>query len=151
MSAKLEKMYERALAASRMPGALPSARNVDRGKLAAAAQKVYDDWDASDEEWGDAEVGFGGICQDIADAMVTALDQQGIESKPLSAAVGEQHVFVVAKLREGIYEVDIPPYVYESGGGYSWKKLPDVRFEPGDVTLTKLSSNPEDFDEYGDE
>lgn len=45
--------------------------------------------------------------------------------------------------------VDIPPEVYESGSGYSWKKKPDVAIHRDHVVLYHESVNPDDFD-YGE-
>lgn len=128
------------------------AATVDKSKLAAAAQKVYDGWDAdSDSENGDPEVGFGGICQDIADAMAEVLNQAGIECATVSAAIGEQHVYVVARLDAGVFSVDIPPSVYEHGAGYNWKKIPNVKFTAPDIQIDKIDADPESFDQYTEE
>jgi hypothetical protein len=128
---------------------LVSVRSINRRKLAARAQKVYDEWDAdSDPEHGDPEVGFGGICQDIADALVDELYAQGAQASPMSCSVGEQHVFVVGQFTEGVYEIDIAPSTYERGSAYTWTKIPDVTFEPGDISFEQLSPDPNDFDQY---
>jgi hypothetical protein len=130
---------------------LMSVRKIDKRKLAARAQKVYDEWDASDPEHGDPEVGFGGICQDIADEMVDELFAQGAQATPMACSVGEQHVFVIGQFTEGVYEIDIAPGTYESGGGYNWQKKPGVTFEPDDISIERLSSDPRDFAEYTEE
>ncbi len=131
---------------------LVSVRSINKRKLAARAQKVYDAWDAdSDPEHGDPEVGFGGICQDIADELVDELLDQGAQASPLSCSVGEQHVMVVGQFTEGVYEIDIAPSTYERGGGYTWTKIPGVTFEPDDITIERLSSDPRDFAEYTEE
>jgi hypothetical protein len=118
-----------------------------RGALAAAAQGVYDAWDQSGED-GDPELGFGGICQDVAAAMAEVLEADGIEAAAVSAACGEQHVFVVCKVAEGVFEVDIPPRVYERGGGYVWEKLPGVVFDADCVCLGLVDRDPEAFPRY---
>jgi hypothetical protein len=118
-----------------------------KSQLARAAQKVYDAWDQ--DENGQCEMlGSGGICQDIADALCTILDQNYIECTSVSQQVGEQHVYAVAKTSDGIYDVDIPPYLYEEGGGYCWKKIPNIKFDERYVTINKLSADPNDFDNY---
>lgn len=130
---------------------LPSIK-IDKTKLAHAAQGVYDEWDAdSDPNYGDAEVGFGGICQDIADAMCEVLDRQGIECATVSAQVGDQHVYAVAQCSDGVFEVDIPPSVYERGSGYNWTKIEGVRFSGDHVVVHKLDADPESFDQYTEE
>jgi DNA topoisomerase IB len=113
-----------------------------KSDLASAAQKVYDEWDASDLEMGDAEVGFGGICQDIAAAMGDAigkkLDGDYDVAEVDNQGMGEQHVWLVVYDKKSAYEVDIPPSVYETGGGYSWKKIEGVKFTEGDISITPL-------------
>lgn len=128
-----------------------SVRSIDKRKLAARAQKVYNEWDAdSDPEGGDPEVGFGGICHLIADEIVDELYQQGAQATPFHCNVGENHVFVIGQFTEGVYEIDIPPGTYESGGGYNWKKLPGVTIEPDDIVVERISSDPRDFNQYTD-
>jgi transglutaminase-like putative cysteine protease len=116
-------------------------------KLALAAQTVYDEWKQDENGYCDM-FGKGGICQDIADAMADILTNNVIECSTVSQQCGEQHVYVVAKTEDGIYNVDIPPYLYETGGGYCWKKIPDVEFDERYVVIDRLSSNPNEFDEY---
>jgi uncharacterized protein (TIGR02996 family) len=106
-----------------------------RPELAQAAQKVYDEWDASDPEFGDAEVGFGGICQDIAGALGDILHRHGIDHTELDSQTGDQHVWVAAHDDHHLYHVDIPPGHYETGGGYDWQKIPGVRFGPDHVSI----------------
>ena len=129
--------------------ALPSVAVVNNLKirLAKAAQMVYDSWE-QDEEGNDEEYGGGGICHDIADAMVEVLEASGIESRSVSQSIGEVHVFVVAKFAEGIYSIDIPPQTYERGSAYTWKKIPGVRFGPEDIDLFLVDRNPDNFDQY---
>jgi hypothetical protein len=118
-----------------------------KSELADAAQKIYDEWE-QDENGYCEMIGEGGICQDIADAMADVLINNGIECSTVSQQTGEQHVYVVAKTEDGVYNVDIPPYLYETGGGYCWKKIPDVEFDVRYVIIDRLSPDPNDFDEY---
>ena len=55
--------------------------------------------------------------------------------------MGEQHVWTMARVAEGIYEVDIPYSEYETGGGYTWKKIPDVRFDHNSIYIGKVPSD----------
>jgi len=119
-------------------------------RFAAAAQKVYDEWD-QDEEGMDEVLGTGGICQDIAAAICDVMNDHGIDCSTVSQAVGEQHVYCICKLQEGVYEVDIPPYSYESGGGYTWKKLPNIKFDDSYITIHRLSSDPSEFEQYAED
>ena len=118
-------------------------------QLAQAAQIIYDEWE-QDEDGNCDWLGQGGICQDIADAMANVLSNNGIECTKVSQLTGEQHVYVVAKIKDGVYNVDIPPYLYETGGGYCWKKIPDVEFDERYVIIDRLSSDPNDFEDYVD-
>jgi hypothetical protein len=115
------------------------------GDLLRAAQKEYDEWDDDRREF---ELGEGGICQDIAEAMAGVLIDKDIEASTVSASVGDQHVWVVAKLADGVYTVDIPPSVYERGGGYRWEKIEDVEFKPGHIEVDLLDDDPEKYEEY---
>jgi hypothetical protein len=116
-------------------------------EIVAAVQAVYTAWE-QDEEGMDEELGAGGVCQDIAEAICSVLAEKGIECSTVSAQVGEQHVYTIAQLSDGVFAIDIPPSVYESGGGYTWKKLKDVVFKPSDIYLDKISDDPEDFENY---
>lgn len=103
------------------------------------AQQVYDEWDQSDEDYGDPEVGFGGICDLIAEQICHVLGTANIECVSWnSGGMGENHTSVIANLADGVFEVDIPPHVYETGGGYTWQKKPGIVFDPRDVTISQL-------------
>jgi hypothetical protein len=112
-------------------------------QILQAAQRVYNDWDEEDR---DTYAG-GGICHIIADAVCDVLYSAGIECTPVSCDY-EQHVYVAAKFEEGIYTIDIPYHIYETGGGFSWKKIPDVVFEKNDVVFYRASGDPNDWENY---
>ena len=112
--------------------------------LAKVAQEVYDKWDESDV---DCYAG-GGICHFIAEEMAGALQSEGIEANTVSQQIGEQHVYVVAKLKDGVYAIDIPPSTYETGGGYSWKKIPDVAITKDDIVVDKIDGDPDSYGDY---
>jgi len=118
-----------------------------KSKLAHSAQEVYDEWEQDENGYCDI-LGEGGICQDIADAMADVLINNGIECGTVSQESGEQHVYVVARTEDGVYNVDIPPYLYETGGGYCWKKIPDVEFDERYLVINRLSSNPDEYYDY---
>lgn len=90
----------------------------------------------------------GGICHDIADAICGVLDRHNINSTQFFQPFGEVHVSAVAQFKEGIYEIDINPYAYETGGGYSWKKIKNVNFDASDVIVSKLDPDPSKFKDY---
>lgn len=114
-------------------------------KILVASQKVYDDWDESDE---DTYAG-GGICHIIAESICDVLSNAGVECSMVSSP-HEQHVYVAVKCKEGVYTIDIPYSIYETGAGFSWQKIPDVQFQERDVVFYQVSRNPGDFDEYTD-
>lgn len=119
-----------------------------RLQLAKVAQQVYDKWEQNADGF-DEELGYGGICQDIADAMANVLAHEGFDLTIVdSQGVGEQHVWIVVKTDEGVFSVDIPPYVYETGGGFNWKKKHEVEIGPSDVELYHISVDPNDFNDY---
>lgn len=118
-------------------------------QLVQAAQKEYDEWQ-QDAEGNDEMLGSGGICQEIADAICDVLSRNNIDCMHVSAQVGEQHVWTVAKFEEGVYEIDIHPSYYETGGGYNWKKIPDVVFDDEMISIGRLSSDPNEFEKFGD-
>jgi len=91
-------------------------------RFVKAAQRVYNEWDQSDPD-NDMLAG-GGICQDIAGAICDVLYKNRIDCTTYSAEIGEQHVWAIAydEKTEEAYNVDISPYTYERGGGYTWKK-----------------------------
>jgi len=35
-----------------------------------------------------------------------------------------------------------------TGGGYNWKKIPDVKFDKSDITVELLDPDPNSFREY---
>jgi len=113
-------------------------------EIARIAQSVYDSWDESNID----EYANGGICHLISEEVSGYLNSLGIEASTVSAAIGEQHVWTVARLSDGVYNVDIPPSVYEIGGGYSWKKIPDVKFNASDVVIERIDRNPKNFGQY---
>jgi len=117
-------------------------------RIVDVAQKQYNQW-AQNEEGYDEELGSGGICHLIAEEVADILSEHGINASTVSSNF-EQHVYVVAQFREGIYEIDIPYQYYETGGGFTWKKLPDIVFDTSHIVLHKLDSNPRNFKKYID-
>lgn len=112
------------------PGQLRSRLMGLRSRIAHAAQRVYDDWDP---EWHS-----GGICDDVADAMssVVALSIADVEMD-IGGWHGD-HAFLQVWTDDEAFVVDIPPSVYETGGGYRWEKIEDVRIRPGHVVIDKI-------------
>ena len=108
-----------------------------RVEFAKAAQKVYDEW----EQGEDDDLNGGGICQDIADAIADVIYRHipKVNAGPVSAACGEQHVWVMLHNTRQGFEIDVPYHIYERGGGYSWTKIPGVMFDPRDIVIAPVN------------
>jgi hypothetical protein len=102
-----------------------------RGEMCKMAQDVYDKWHQSDPEHGDD---FGAICEQIASVIGNALANYGISTFTISA---DDHASLATNLADGVFEINLPPHV-ETGAWYTWKTLPDVKFHPNDLTITRL-------------
>lgn len=122
---------------------LPSIDQVKQhfSELITVAQKVYDEWDEDVEEYAG-----GGICHLIADEICNVLQHNGYNCVTVSSS-HEQHVYCVIQVKEGVYSIDIPYHYYETGGGFSWKKIQEVQFSPDDITLYRITSDPSEFEE----
>ena len=131
---------------------LNSIKEIDtiKNELAAAAQKEYDDW-VQDEEGHNEELGSGGICHLIADRLIDVLYNHGINRCQTVSSCHEQHVYVVGQFREGIYLIDVPYSYYERGGGFTWKKIPNVQFSADHIEVQKLDGNPRSLKQYTDQ
>jgi hypothetical protein len=104
-----------------------------RPKLAEAAQRVLDEW-APDEEGWDEEFGSGGACDAVSRAMSEIIDVEGVEVLE-GGHDGDDHSWLIVYDDVDAYAVDIPPGVYETGGGYSWKKIDGASVSPDDVVI----------------
>lgn len=135
-----------------------------RENLAKIAQSVYDEWIQDEEGYSEShgDIGYGGICHIIADKIIDHIYSLGGDSKLEACSVSDsyvQHVYVVAwfgyknpdyipesendereeweseEMIYDIFSIDIPYYVYEDGGGFTWKKIDNVQFTAGDVVI----------------
>lgn len=113
-------------------------------QLAAAAQGVYDQWE-QDEEGNDEIYGAGGICDDIADAMCEVISNNTSFGTFSLYNEHDYHtsIYVYDSNIKECYNVDISPYNYEIGAAYTWKKIPNVTFSPGMISITYV-----DYDHY---
>lgn len=102
-------------------------------QLIGAAQAVLDDW-VQDEDGLDPELGAGGACQDVASAMAGAL----AEVVEVYTELDGGHVFLVANLVDGVFRIDVPTGVYETGAGYVWRKRDGVRLLPENLILERV-------------
>ena len=123
--------------------------DVVKDEMVKVAQERYDAWKQNHNGQND-ELGSGGICHLIADDLIGVLYRHKIENVQSVCSNYEQHVYVVGQFKEGIYEIDIPYDVYETGGGYTWKKIPDVQFSRNDIVISRLSSDPSEYNNYVD-
>lgn len=114
-------------------------------EIIRAAQQEYDAWDEENVDW----YAGGGICHFIAEKIADVLISKGVNAFTQSSS-HEQHVSVIAQFTDGVFNIDIPYSIYETGGGFSWKKIQDVEFTEEDISLYKISSDPRDIKEQED-
>ncbi len=118
-----------------------------RPEMATAAQESYDSW-TQDDDGMDEELGGGGICDQIADAIANIVahklgDMVEINDYGFDGDDHASKVVSVISLDSGQptgerYLVDIPYSFYETGSGYSWKKIPNVVFSSSMVQIIKI-------------
>lgn len=111
-------------------------------KLAAAAQGIYDNWD-QDENGLDPELGSGGICDRISQALAETLAAHGWETTE-GGQDGDDHSFLFTKKSPKsptAFGVDIPASTYERGAGYSWTKIPRITFTPDHFAIWEEKPN----------
>lgn len=101
--------------------------------MASVAQKVYDEWVPDDE------FDTGGICDIIANEIsgVIASNISDISIEEYGQE-GDDHAALIVSFDDERYVVDIPAYVYETGGGYNWKKIPNVTISANDVVIERI-------------
>lgn len=103
-------------------------------------QEIYDLWE-QDDEGIDVEYGCGGICdkisQTVSDIMAWSIDD--VEVFP-GGQEGDDHAWVIVKKNDEAYAVDIPPGYYETGGGYCWRKIPNVEFTENMIDIFPLDA-----------
>jgi hypothetical protein len=106
--------------------------------LADAAQKVVDEWQ-QDEEGIDPELGHGGVCDRVAEAMLDTIYSylQDVDGT-FGSFGGEDHEWIVVSDGNEAFIIDISPYVYETGSGYSWRKIENAKINPNDVLIDPL-------------
>lgn len=108
-----------------------------RPELAAAAQKVLDEW-VQDEDGWDEDLGAGGACDEVSRAMHGVLSSlEGVEIEE-GGQDGDDHSFLVAYDDDEAWAVDVPPGVYETGSGYAWRKIEGALVRAEDVSITEV-------------
>ena len=111
-----------------------------RPQMAAAAQQVYDEWQQGEDD----DLNGGGICHLIAEAITDVVINSfpgNFEGGTVNAACGEQHVWVMMAVGEEGFEIDVPYHIYETGGGYTWQKIPNVKFVPNDIVISPANAD----------
>lgn len=115
-----------------------------RGSIANAAQSVYDDWDV-DGGWDPG----GGICDSVCQEMESVIHSKlgNVETR-MGGWDGDDHAWLIVYNAKHAFGVDIPPHVYETGGGYSWEKIPGVKISAEDVAIWEIPrSGISDYDQ----
>ena len=105
-----------------------------RPQMAYAAQKIYDLWEPNDEY---DEFNGGGCCDAIASAINDILTVNDINTTE-GGHEGDDHSYIIAYNETESYIVDVPYNLYEYGGGYSWNKIENVKFNPNDISIAKI-------------
>jgi len=100
-----------------------------RPEFCIAAQEVYDDWDQ--------EMNYGGICDEIEQAISGVLGMHGIDST-LGGQDGDDHAYTVAFNDSESYIIDIPYHIYEHGSGFAWSKIEGVQFIPDHIEIYQI-------------
>lgn len=109
-----------------------------RPALAAAVQRVLNEWQP-DESGFDPVLGTGGACDEVTDAMVDVICDFVDGVTVLEGGhEGDDHAWLIVVDDRDAVGVDVPPSVYETGGGYSWTKIEGAEVEPSDVMLFSL-------------
>ncbi len=106
-----------------------------RPAIAKAAQAVVDAWEQDDDGMDD-ELGEGGACDRVSDAISEVVHEKigGLEEVG-GGQDGDDHAFPIFYDDREAFAVDIPPSVYETGGGYRWKKRRGARITADDVVI----------------
>jgi hypothetical protein len=118
-----------------------------RPYFAQVAQQVYDSWQPDPVE-GDPEIGAGGICDQISEAINEVLAAADIDTTS-GGQDGDDHAYIIAYDDNEAYAVDIPFSLYETGGGYNWTKIENVSFTEDDIQIAEIQ-RPDWIDEESD-
>lgn len=109
-------------------------------KLVAAAQGVLDEWQVDDDGF-DEEFGTGGACDAVSTAMSDVICAELADANISDGGhEGDDHAYLLVESDDEQVLVDIPPSVYETGGGFQWVKKPDVRISERDLVIENIPS-----------
>lgn len=117
-------------------------------KFVQVAQDQYNSWN-QDPEFD--ELNGGGICHLIVDKMASVIWRNQPENTEVT--VGEfrddsachNSLLVAHAPSRQLYQVDIPYYNYETGGGYDWQKISNVKFDDSMVHIRDWSGEYEEW------
>jgi len=121
-----------------------------RENIVQKAQEVLDDWKPNEDGF-DELFGSGGACDEIARVMSDVITEQIPDAEIFDGGQdGDDHAFIYVKQNNKAFAVDIPPGVYETGGGYNWKKKEGVKLEPDDVVIYEIDASvlESEFDDH---
>lgn len=106
-----------------------------RAVLANAAQSAVDEW-SQDELGFDMDLGFGGVCDFVSEAMAEVITSHIVDAEIVEGGQeGDDYSWLIV-LKDGqAVGVDISPGVYEIGSGYSWKKINGAKVLPSNVDI----------------
>ena len=107
-----------------------------RAEIAKSAQSVVDEW-VQDKDGMDNVYGAGGPCDEIARAIGSILAGKGYDIDD-GGQEGDDHAFVIASRDSRSFIVDIPSQVYETGGGYVWRKREGISILPQYVIIEEI-------------
>lgn len=106
--------------------------------LIKAAQAQLDEWQ-QDEDGIDEVLGAGGCCGLIADAMSGELSSLGFDTARMGTDFEGGARVRRRQHHGGVFIVDVPARVYETGAGYVWTKRPGVVLTPDDLVLDRVA------------
>ncbi len=131
----IQKIRDMKLASN--PSNLYAELNKLRHQFAQAAQKVVDAWE-QDEDGEDLELGSGGPCDLVAQALSSVVGQHIDAEITDGGQDGDDHAFIVVYNNHEAFGVDIPPSIYETGSGYKWLKKPGAKIDSADIDIWKI-------------
>ena len=100
--------------------------------------KTKDEWN-QDEEGFDEEFGSGGICDQISNAIIDIVNSNIPNVNFIDGGQdGDDHAYPVIYDDTKAYIIDIPPYIYEIGGGYVWRKIPNVILTVNNIMIEEI-------------
>ena len=104
-----------------------------RRAMADAANAVLDEWEQDIDGYSE-QYGYGGCCDQIACELAGIVSMAGFDTEE-GGQDGDEHAYVIATKDGRSYAVDINPYLYESGAGYSWRKRAGIVVTPEDILI----------------